>query len=104
MQVDVTLLLSAINTIMLVGAGIYYFKKNYYIIDAQSMEILSEAYEQVQAQEEASQELAGGEGFFKECLEDTCEDDTEEEENSDKNGKTTKKKNKRRKRCKKVGF
>lgn len=101
MQVDVTLLLSAINTVMLVGAGIYYFKKNYYIIDAQSMEILSEAYEQVQAQEEASQELSGGEGFFKECLEDTCEDDTEEEEkSSNKNGKTKKK----NKQCKKVGF
>lgn len=100
MQVDVTLLLSAINTVMLVGAGIYYFKKNYYIIDAQSMEILSEAYEQVQAQEEASQELSGGEGFFKECLEDTSEDDTEEEENSNKNGKTKKKS----KQCKKVGF
>ena len=87
MQVDVTLLLSVINTVMLVGAGIYYFKKNYYIIDAQSMEILSEAYEQVQAQEESSQEISGGEGFFKECLENTCGDDIEEEENNSKNSK-----------------
>lgn len=95
MQVDVTLLLSAINTIMLVGAGVYYFKKNYYIIDAQSMEILSEAYEQVQAQEEASQECSGREGFFKECLEATCEDNTEEEgeeSDSNKNGKKNNKK------------
>jgi hypothetical protein len=89
MQIDVTLLLSAINTVILVGAGIYYFKKNYYIIDAQSMEILSEAYEQMQAQEEASQELSEGEGFFKECL-----DEIEEDEDKDCKSKNAKRKHK----------
>ncbi len=85
MMISLTNLLLAINTIILVGGAIFYFKKNYVILDMEQFNAISECIEeynamveQAEKEEEASQERAGGYGFFQEYLNDDCEEEEDE--------------------------
>lgn len=87
MMISLTNLLLAINTIILVGGAIFYFKKNYVVLDAEQFNAISECIEeynamveQAEKEEEASQERAGGYGsFFRDCI-DEYEEEGEEDE------------------------
>lgn len=68
------LLLSFVNFIILSGICIFYFKKNYIIMDIESYNILEEFVKE-HSQEEQVQELPGGNGFFKEYVEEEEYDD-----------------------------
>lgn len=82
MMISLTNLLLVINTIILVGGAIFYFKKNYTVLDNETFGAISECIEEYNAmieekekEEEASQERAGGYGFFQEYLNDDCEEE-----------------------------
>lgn len=79
MQIDLTTLLTGINTLILVGGCLFYFKKNYVIMDVETYNQIAEALDEVAAQQEASQELAGGEGVQVGFGADYLEDDEEDE-------------------------
>lgn len=85
MMISLTNLLLAINTIILVGGAIFYFKKNYVVLDMEQFNAISECIEeynamieQAEKEEEASQERAGGYGFFQEYLNDDCGEEEDE--------------------------
>lgn len=86
MMISLTNLLLAINTIILVGGAIFYFKKNYVVLDTETFSAIQECIEEYngmveerEKEEIASQELAGGYGgFFTDCL--PAEDEEEEDE------------------------
>lgn len=69
MVIDVQLLLSFVNFIILFGICIFYFKKNYVIMDKESYDLIEQFVEE-HSQEEQAQELPGGTGFFKEYVEE----------------------------------
>lgn len=78
MVIDVQLLLSFVNFIILLGICIFYFKKNYVVIDKESYDtIVNFVQENCNQEEEEPQELSGGSGFFKEYIDD---EDNEDEE------------------------
>lgn len=86
MMISLTNLLLAINTIILVGGAIFYFKKNYVVLDTEQFNAISECIEeynamveQAEKEEEASQERAGGYGFFQEYLNDDYEEEEDDE-------------------------
>lgn len=87
MMISLTNLLLVINTIILVGGVIFYFKKNYVVLDAEQFSAISECIEEYNAmieekekEEEASQERAGGYGgYFRDCL-DEYEEEGEDDE------------------------
>lgn len=72
-MIDVQLLLSFVNFIILFGICIFYFKKNYIVMDVESYNILEEFVKE-HSQEEV-QELSGGSGFFKEYVEEETEEE-----------------------------
>lgn len=78
MMIELSTMLSCINTIILVGACVFYFKKNYTVLDNDTFQILADAYEELNSEEGESQEKAGGVGFFQEYLNDTNEEEEEE--------------------------
>lgn len=84
-MISLTDLLLAINTIILVGGAIFFFKKNYVVLDTETYSAVEECIneynqmiEERNAEEEASQERAGGYGFFQEYLNDDCEEEEDE--------------------------
>lgn len=85
-MISLTDLLLAINTIILVGGAIFFFKKNYVVLDTETYSAIEECineYNQMiedkNAEEEDSQELAGGYGgYFRDCL--PTEDEEEDNE------------------------
>ena len=72
MLTTLTLLLSFVNFIILCGICIFYFKKNYVIMDKESYDLI-EQFVKEYSQEEL-QELPGGSGFFKEYVEEDEEE------------------------------
>lgn len=79
MQIDLTTLLTGINTLILVSGCLFYFKKNYVIMDVETYNQIAEALDEVAAQQEASQELEGGTGVQVGFGADYLEDDEEDE-------------------------
>lgn len=80
MMIELSTMLTCVNTVILVGACIFYFKKNYTILDNDTFQILADTYEEAnREEEEESQERAGGVGFFHEYLEDNVNEEEEEE-------------------------
>lgn len=85
-MISLTNLLLTINTIILIGGVIFYFKKNYVVIDTETYGAIEECIneyntmiDEKEKEEIASQELAGGYGgFFTDCL--PTEDEEEEDE------------------------
>lgn len=73
-------LLTAINTIILVGACIFYFKKNYVIIEKETWDSAVEVCEEYSKEHQETEELAGGTGIAVGFGADYLEDDNEEEE------------------------
>ncbi len=73
MVTALTLLLSFVNFILIVGIILYYFHTHFIIIDRDSWNTISE-YMQASEPEEV-QELPGGNGFFKEYIEEEDYDD-----------------------------
>lgn len=73
----ITLALTVLNTIILLGIVVVWFKKNYVIVDMESWNTISNFVEKQQDNkaEEEVPELAGGCGFFREYI-----DEDEEEE------------------------
>lgn len=80
MTIEVNTLLLLINTIVIVGAAILYFKKNYVVLSMEDFQSISQFIEEHSAEEEASRELAGGTGCSVGFGADYLEDDEEEEE------------------------
>lgn len=86
MMISLTNLLLTINTIILIGGAIFYFKKNYVVIDTETYGAIEECIneynvmiDEKEKEEIASQELAGGYGgYFRDCL-DEYEEEGEED-------------------------
>lgn len=76
-MVNIVDLLCSINTIILVGICIVYFKKNYVVMDVDSYNTIVDYVEQTKKKEDEVPELEGGTGFFREYIDD--EDDEDEE-------------------------
>ena len=82
MMISLTNLLLAINTIILVGGAIFYFKKNYVVLDTETFGAIQECIEEYNGMVEERQELPGGEGiqvgFGADYLNDDCEEEEDE--------------------------
>jgi len=81
-------LLSILNFIILSGIVIFYFKKNYTIVEKETWDSAVEVCEEYAKMTQESEELAGGEGiqvgFGADYLEDDDEEEDEEEEQEGK--------------------
>lgn len=71
------LLLSFVNFILITGIILYYFKTHFIIIDKESWDIISEFVVEHQQQEIEGtiEELPGGNGFFREYVEEEDEEE-----------------------------
>lgn len=76
-MVNIFDLLCGINTIILVGICIVYFKKNYVIMDMDSYNTIVDYVEQTKNKDNEVPELEGGTGFFREYIEDEDDEDNE---------------------------
>lgn len=75
-----TLALTFFNSLVLVGYGVFYFKKNYEILPKETYNALVEMFEEQQKEEQKSTPLEGGCGsFFFDQL-DNDDDEGEEED------------------------
>ena len=71
-----TLLLTFVNFILIVGIILYYFHTHFIIIDRESWDTITEYIQEQQTSEpEEVEELPGGNGFFKEYVEDIEDDE-----------------------------
>ena len=74
-----TLALTLFNSLVLVGYGVFYFKKNYEILPKETYNALVEMFEEQQKEEKASTPLEGGCGdFFRDQIEEDCEEEEDE--------------------------
>lgn len=80
MTIEVNTLLLLINTIIIVGTAILYFKKNYVVLSMDDFQSISQFIEEHSGEEEASRELAGGTGCSVGFGADYLEDDDNDEE------------------------
>lgn len=76
-MINVMDLLVVLNSIILLGVCVVYFRKNYVIMDMDSYNTIVDYVEQTKNKEDEVPELEGGTGFFREYLEN--EDDEDEE-------------------------
>lgn len=81
---EIILIFTLLNTLMIIGGGLFYFKRNFIILSVDEYNEMAEVYNQVLAEEMESEEKPGGCGFFQEYLEDDSEG--EEEEDKEKHG------------------
>lgn len=78
-MISIILTLTILNTLMIIGVSLFYFKNNFTIVDLETYNELARAYNEKVQEEESTQELAGGYGgFFTEQL-DSAEEEEEEE-------------------------
>lgn len=77
MMIDSTSLLTGINTIVLIGICVFYFKKNYTILDNDTFQTLVDTYEEANAEEQSETPLSGGVGFQMYDTEETYADEDE---------------------------
>ena len=75
-MINVMDLLVVLNSVILLGVCVVYFRKNYVIMDMDSYNTIVDYIEQTKNKEDEVPELEGGTGFFKEYIDD--EDDEEE--------------------------
>lgn len=75
-MINVMDLLVVLNSIILLGVCVVYFRKNYVIMDMDSYNTIVDYVEQTKNKEDEVPELEGGTGFFREYIEN--EDDKEE--------------------------
>ena len=74
-MINVMDLLVVLNSIILLGVCVVYFRKNYVIMDMDSYNTIVDYVEQTKNKEDEVLELEGGTGFFREYIEN--EDDDE---------------------------
>lgn len=74
-MINVMDLLVVLNSIILLGVCVVYFRKNYVIMDMDSYNTIVDYVEQTKNKEDEVPELEGGTGFFREYIEN--EDDEE---------------------------
>lgn len=74
-MINVMDLLVVLNSVILLGVCVVYFKKNYVIMDMDSYNTIVDYVEQTKNKEDEVPELEGGTGFFREYID---EDDEEE--------------------------
>lgn len=83
MMISLTDLLLVLNTAILVGGSIIFFKRNYVVMTSEEFNNVAEAIEEYNQMIESSEELEGGTGvsvgFGADYLEDDNEEETEEE-------------------------
>lgn len=70
-----TFIISIINLFGLIMAGIIYFNRNYEILPKDVYQVLADTYEKSMQEEQETQELAGGCGFFREQIEEVYDDE-----------------------------
>lgn len=75
-MINVMDLLVVLNSIILLGVCVVYFRKNYVIMDMDSYNTIVDYVKQTKNKEDEVPELEGGTGFFREYIEN--EDDEEE--------------------------
>lgn len=80
MMISLTDLLLVLNTAILIGGSIIFFKRNYVIMDTEQFNQVAEALEEYNQMVESSQELEGGEGVQVGFGADYLEDDNEDED------------------------
>lgn len=76
-MVNIFDLLCGVNTIILIGICIAYFKKNYVVMDMDSYNTIIDYVEQTKKKEDEVPELEGGTGFFREYIDDEDDEDKE---------------------------
>lgn len=76
-MINVMDLLVVLNSIILLGVCVVYFRKNYVVMDVDSYNTIVDYVEQTKKKEDEVPELEGGTGFFREYIEN--EDDEDEE-------------------------
>lgn len=76
-MINVMDLLVVLNSIILLGVCVVYFRKNYVIMDMDSYNTVVDYVEQLRIKKMKVPELEGGTGFFREYIEN--EDDEDEE-------------------------
>lgn len=90
-------LLSILNFIILSGIVIFYFRKNYTIVEKETWDSAVEVCEEYAKITQENEELAGGEGiqvgFGADYLEDDDDDEEEEQEEGRKKARKREKKN-----------
>ena len=79
---EIILIFTLLNTLMIVSGGLFYFKRNFIILDIETYNELAEVYNEAVEEAQASEEKPGGCGFFQEYL----EDEPVEEEDKEKHG------------------
>lgn len=98
-MISLTDLLMTINTLFIVGLCVHYFKSHYTIIDMETYNQVCDICEEYTAMAQEKEQMDdGGEGFFREYLEDEPEEEDEDFEEEEEN----KAKKKSKKKCKKV--
>lgn len=77
-MVTASFIFSVLNFLGFIVAGVIYFNKNYEILPKDVYQVLADTYEKSMKEEESTQELAGGCGFFREQVEEVYEDEEDE--------------------------
>ena len=67
---EIILIFTLLNTLMIIGGGLFYFKRNFIILDIDTYNELAEVYNEAVDEAQASEEKPGGYGFFQEYLND----------------------------------
>lgn len=76
-MINVMDLLVVLNSIILLGVCVVYFRKNYVIMDMDSYNTIIDHVEQTKNKEDKVLELEGGTGFFREYIDDEDDEDKE---------------------------
>lgn len=76
-MINVMDLLVVLNSIILLGVCVVYFRKNYVIMDTDSYNTIVDYVEQTKNKEDEVPELEGGTGFFREYIENEDDEDKE---------------------------
>lgn len=76
-MINVMDLLVVLNSIILLGVCVVYFKKNYVIMDIDSYNTIVDYVEQTKNKDDEVPELEGGTGFFREYIENEDDEDKE---------------------------
>mgnify|MGYP003418445465 FL=1 len=69
-MITIILIFTLLNTVMIIGGGLFYFHNNYTIVDLETYNELVRTYNEVVEEAQATEEKPGGCGFFQEYLDD----------------------------------
>lgn len=74
-MINVMDLLVVLNSVILLGICVVYFRKNYVIMDMDSYNTIVDYVEQTKNKEDEVPQLEGGTGFFREYIDEDDEDE-----------------------------